>query len=173
MNSTCRSQIMQLMTAGRPGCNDDVVVGLGPYLWQQLAFGNRYGDIEMSFGIPERACHSATTRIQVCDLRTGNALEECFCESEQAHGFLMTMAMQQYSAAGCPKSERVRLRYCSTDKQASATRRAAFCSSPRSRAGASSFTAERQLGSRTEACGHSQPIAAVTPYCAEPDPGLV
>src|SRR3982751_6625654 len=96
---------MQLMTAGRAGCNDDVFIRLRPYLWQQFAFGNRYGDIEVIFGITERACHSATTRIQVSDPGSRNALEECFRESEQTHGFLMAVAMQQYSATGCPKPE--------------------------------------------------------------------
>ena len=85
MNSLRGSQIMQLMTAGCASCNDDVSIRLRPYLWQQFAFRNRYGDIEMSFGIPEGTCHPATTRIQVCHIRTRNAFEKYLCGSEQTH----------------------------------------------------------------------------------------
>ncbi len=82
MNSLRGSQIMHLVTTGCASCNDDVFIRLRADLWQQLAFSDRYGDIEMSFGIPERTCHPATTRIQVCHLRTRNAFEKRFCGSE-------------------------------------------------------------------------------------------
>ena len=122
---------------------------------QQLALADRPRHVVVLAAVAERTRHAAAPASRSTTRQDGNAREQRARRRHQAHRLLMTVPVQQHgrrsrlqrqrqppaaplTARDAPRTARTRL----------PTIRARRCASPRSSAGASSRTADRQLGSR-------------------------
>ena len=100
MDGLCAFEFGHLMPAGSAGRDQNIARFHLADGRQQAPFGDRDRNIVVTARIAERSGHAAAAGVEIDDLRAGNSRQQRDGGGQQAHGFLMTMAVQENACPG-------------------------------------------------------------------------
>ncbi len=88
-------EIVNLVAAGSAGGDDNGGCAFGANLREEAAFANLARDIEVVFRVAEGARHTAAAGIEINDGGAGDLREKSFRGRQEAHRFLVAVAVKQ------------------------------------------------------------------------------